>query len=109
MPGSSGRRAVRSAPASDCAALSDISPDELARTLAALRGAQRRLVACPRQHVIDVLTAAVEAWLAPDSAWLARAVELLPRAAGLSIAMIRHALPTMLEPLRPPALQELLA
>ena len=109
MPGSSGNPAARTVPASDCAALSDISPDELARTIADLRGAQRRLVARPRRHVIDALAAAVDAWLAPGSRWLARAVALLPRAAGFSTEMIRHALPTMLEPLRAPALQELLA
>src|SRR6185295_5812571 len=46
---------------------------------------------------------------APDSRWFALALSLLPRATGFSAEMIRHALPTMLEPLRPPSLAQLLA
>jgi hypothetical protein len=81
---------------------------DLALTIAALRQAQRTLAARPIERTLAVLDELVEAWLAPDSPWFARAVAMLPEATGFSAAMIRHALPTMLEPLRRPALAELL-
>lgn len=81
--------------------------DDIARAIAALRAAHPALAARPRAEVIATLSAVVDDWLAPDSAWFARAVALLPDATGFSAAMIRHALPTMLEPLRAPALDHL--
>jgi hypothetical protein len=81
---------------------------EISETLAALRGAHPALAARPRAEVIAILSALVDDWLAPDSAWFARAVALLPAVSGFSAPMIRRALPTMLEPLRTPALEELL-
>jgi len=57
--------------------------------------------------VVATLSAVVDDWLAPDSPWLARAVALLPDATGFSAPMIRHALPTMIEPLRAPSLADL--
>jgi Acyl-CoA reductase (LuxC) len=82
---------------------------ELNARIAALRRAQSTLAARPRDDVVRVLGGVVDTWLAPDSAWFTRALEVLPDATGFSPAMIRHALPTMLEPLRSPALADLLA
>lgn len=91
------------------ATLTDVSPADLARTVAALRRARNALVSRPTESVVAALAAVVDAWLAADSPWLARAELLLPEATGFSPAMVRHALPTMLAPLRAPALAELLA
>jgi hypothetical protein len=85
------------------------TPRDLALTIAALRRAQHGLAARPTEHTLAVLGDVVERWLAPRSPWFARAVQLLPAATGLSPAMIRHALPLMLEPLRAPAVADLLA
>jgi hypothetical protein len=85
------------------------SPAELTRTVAALRAAQRGLAVRPRGQIVAALTDVVDAWLAPDSPWRARAEALLPEATGFSPEMVRFALPAMLEPLRAPALTELLA
>jgi hypothetical protein len=82
---------------------------ELSAAIAALRRAQRALAARPRDDIVRVLSDVVDAWLAPGSPWFARAAELLPEATGFSPAMIRHALPTMLEPLRAAALADVLA
>lgn len=81
----------------------------IATTAAALRAAQPALAARPRAGVLDALADVVDAWLAPASPWLEGAVATLPAATGFSPAMIRHALPTMLEPLRRPALHDLVA
>ena len=81
----------------------------LEATIAGLRRAQPGLVARSRDEVVDVLGDVVDGWLAPGSSWFARAAELLPAATGFSPAMIRQALPTMLEPLRAPALADVLA
>src|SRR5262244_876471 len=103
------RSPQRSGMRPEAVTLSDISPAQLARAIADLRGAQLRLAARPRREIVGALSDVVDAWLEPDSPWLARAEAWLPRATGLSPAMIRHALPTMLQPLRAPALDELLA
>jgi hypothetical protein len=83
------------------------SAGEIAAIASALRAARPALAARPRAGVLDALAAVVDAWLAPASPWLERAVATLPAATGFSPAMIRHALPTMLEPLRQPALHDL--
>lgn len=82
---------------------------DLASTIAGLRRARSALRARPRQAILDALAATVDAWLAPDSPWMARAVAELPAATGFPAPMIRTALPTMLAPLRAPALAELVA
>ena len=82
-------------------------PSEVAETLATLRLAHPALFARSRAEVIAILSDVVDDWLAPDSPWLARAIELLPDATGFSAPMIRLALPSMLEPLRAPALDDL--
>lgn len=89
-------------------ALTDVSPADLERTIGALRRAQRVLAARRTEGAIETLTDVVDAWLTSDSPWFARAEALLPAATGFSLAMIRHALPTMLAPLRAPALADLL-
>jgi hypothetical protein len=86
-----------------------VNPAALARTIAALRRARHTLAGRSTESIVAALADVVDAWLAPGSAWFAHAELLLPRATGFSPAMIRHALPTMLEPLRAPALAELLA
>lgn len=83
------------------------APADIARAVDRLRAAQRQLATRPRAEVIAALAAVVDDWLAPSSPWMARAAELLPAATGFSTAMIRRALPTMLEPLRAPALADL--
>jgi hypothetical protein len=87
----------------------DLAPADLARIVAALRRAQPALAARSVERRVDDLNRIVDAWLAPGSTWFARAEAVLPAATGFSPAMIRHALPTMLAPLRAPALAELLA
>lgn len=89
------------------AELAACTPAELGAILAALRAAHPALAARPRAEVLATLSAVVDDWLAADSPWLERAVALLPDATGFSPPMIRCALPTMLEPLRAPALAEL--
>lgn len=84
------------------------SPAAVAETVASLRHAQRQLARRSRDEIVALLGDVIETWLAPDSRWLARAVSQLPGATGFSAAMIRHALPTMLAPLRRPALDALL-
>lgn len=81
---------------------------DVAAAIAALRAAQPAL-AGRRDAILDTLSAVVGDWLAADSPWMAQAVATLPDATGFSPAMIRHALPTMLEPLRAPALAEIVA
>ena len=81
---------------------------EVAAAIAALRAARPGLVG-RREAILDTLSAVVADWLAADSTWMARAVAALPDATGFSPAMVRHALPTMLEPLRAPALAEIVA
>jgi len=87
----------------------ETDPRDLAARIAALRQAQVALSARPREQILAVLADAVERWLAPESPWFARALQLLPAATGFSPAMIRQALPTMLAPLRGDALAEILA
>lgn len=84
------------------------SPAAIAEAVASLRNAQRQLARRSRDEIVALLGEVIEAWLAPDSRWLGRAVSQLPRATGFSAAMIRHALPTMLAPLRRPGLEALL-
>ena len=80
---------------------------DIAAAIAGLRTAQSSLRGRSRAQVIATLSAVADDWLAPDSPWMARAAALLPDAADLSAAMIRYALPTMIEPLRAPALAEI--
>src|SRR4029079_17586619 len=87
----------------------ETDPRDLAARIAALRQAQVALSARPREQILAVLADAVERWLAPESPWFARALQLLPAPTGFSPAMIRQALPTMLAPLRGDALAEILA
>jgi Acyl-CoA reductase (LuxC) len=63
----------------------------------------------PRAPIVALLSDIVDAWLAAGSPWFARAEALLPNATGFSPQMIRAALPTMLAPMRAPALADLLA
>ena len=87
----------------------ETDPRELAARIAALRQAQLALSASAAPADLAVLADAVERWLAPESPWFARALQLLPAATGFSPAMIRQALPTMLAPLRGDALAETIA
>lgn len=89
--------------------LPEISPRELTSTIAALRRAQSTLRQRPAVQVIDVIGEVIDAWLRQGSLWLERAATLLPEATGFSAAMVRHALPLMLEPLRAPAVADLVA
>lgn len=90
------------APAGTGRRQADVSPAaaDLAATIDGLRAAQRALAARPRAEVLAVLAAVADAWLAPASPWLERAVATLPAATGFSAPMIRRALPAMIEPLR---------
>jgi hypothetical protein len=82
---------------------------EIAAAIDRLRRARAALAARSTASIIAALDDVTATWLAPDSIWRARAEALLPDATGFSAAMIRDALPTMLEPLRPPALAQLIA
>jgi hypothetical protein len=90
------------------AASAESSPRRLEHAIATLRTAQRELRARPREQIVAALADVVETWLAPDSSWFERAAAALPDATGFSPAMVRHALPAMLVPLRAPALGDLL-
>jgi hypothetical protein len=92
--------------AADC---SGIDPAGLSAVLSELCQARRALALRSRESLITALVDVVDAWLAPSSPWFGRAIALLPEATGLSPAMLSHALPTMLEPLRGDALAELVA
>jgi hypothetical protein len=85
------------------------NPRDVAASIAALRDAHHGLTARPREQILAVLADVIDRWLAPESPWFARALQLLPAATGFSPAMINRALPTMLAPLRGSALAELLA
>jgi len=82
--------------------------DELARVARRLRAAGEALRRRPVDQILGTLNEVLAAWLVPDSPWRRAAEEALPDATGFSPQMIRHALPSMFEPLRPPALRELL-
>ena len=84
-------------------------PRDLAASIAALRHLHHRLTARPREQILAVLADVIDRWLAPESPWFAHALRLLPAATGFSPAMINHALPTMLAPLRGSSLGELVA
>jgi len=85
------------------------SPAAVGAAIHGLRRARVGLAARSRAEVLAIVTDVIEAWLAPESPWLARAVALLPAATGFSPAMIRFALPAMLEPLRAAQLEPLVA
>lgn len=85
------------------------TPADLRRTIADLCSAQRALASRPRAEIVRTIEGVVDDWLTPGSRWMDRASAALPTATGFSPAMIRYALPTMLEPLRSPALGELVA
>jgi hypothetical protein len=104
-----GEAGIAAARDPDGALLGEIPPHLLTRTIARLRDAQAALSERPRAEIVAALADVVERWLAADSPWFERAVAALPVATGFSPAMIRHALPTMLAPLRAPALADLLA
>lgn len=86
-----------------------MTADELTGTLERLREARRELARRPHKEIVAALERVVEAWLEPESRWRREAEALLPACTGFSPEMIRAALPTMIEPLRAPALRELLA
>ena len=88
--------------------LTAVKPEELAGLLVGLRRAQLRLAARPSESILASLAVLVERWLQPGSVWRRRAETMLPAATGFSAEMIRYALPLMLEPLRAPAVAELL-
>ncbi|MEO8602463.1 MAG: acyl-CoA reductase [bacterium] len=80
----------------------------VATAIRALRQARIGLAARRRSDVLGVVADVIDDWLAVDSPWLVRAVATLPAATGFSPAMIRFALPAMLEPLRTAQLEPLL-
>lgn len=96
----------RAVPASE--ELTPITPAALADHIAALRRARTALAARPRAARLAALSAVIDDWLRPDSPWMQRAEALLPATTGFSAAMIRFALPALLEPLRPAELERLL-
>jgi hypothetical protein len=83
-------------------------PDELRALARHLRVAGAGLRERPVDEIIALLGEIVEVWLAPDSSWRCAAEEALPQVTGFSPEMIRHGLPLMFEPLRAPAVRELL-
>src|SRR5438552_10257937 len=89
--------------------LPDTSPSELASIIATLHAARRLLAARSTESIIAALDDVIDGWLAPRSAWRARAERELCAATGFSPAMLSYALPTMLQPLRAGALADLLA
>jgi hypothetical protein len=84
-------------------------PQELTSIIARLRAAQARLAQRSTGDVLGSLEAVVTEWLEPDSPWRQEAEARLPEATGFSAPMIRYALPFTIEPLRAPAIAELLA
>jgi hypothetical protein len=88
--------------------LPDVTAAELRSTIDRLSRARQRLAERPVDSILAALANVAELWLAPQSAWRQRAEELLPSATGFSAEMVRHALPFLIEPLRAPALPDLL-
>lgn len=86
----------------------DVTAAELRAVIERLRVARQRLAQRSVDSILDVLANAAEQWLAPRSNWRRKAEDRLPNATGFSPAMVRHALPFLIEPLRAPALPELL-
>jgi hypothetical protein len=86
----------------------DVTAAELRSTIDRLSKARRRLAGRPVESILAALANVAECWLAHDSVWRQRAEVLLPSATGFSPEMVRHALPFLIEPLRAPALAELL-
>jgi hypothetical protein len=80
----------------------------LSERIAELALARRRLAARPVDEILAALENVVEAWLDPGGAFMRAAPSALVRATGFSPEMIRFALPSMIEPLRAPALARLL-
>lgn len=99
-------RAASGAPATQAPGVPsiEVTVAELRHRIGDLRAAQCALTRRPRAEILARLADVVEAWLAPHSPWLAHAVAVLPAATGFSAEMIGYALPTMIEPLRAPAL-----
>jgi hypothetical protein len=83
-------------------------PDELQELVQHLRAAGASLRKRPIDEILALLGEVAEAWLAPDSSWRRAAEEALPQVTGFSPEMIRYGLPLMFEPLRAPAVRDLL-
>ncbi len=83
-------------------------PGELRAIVTRLLSTRRHLVARSSNSILASLATVVEQWLRPDSKWRRLAEAMLPGATGFSPEMVRFALPFMLEPLRAPAVGQLL-
>ncbi len=85
-----------------------IDPRQLGELLPRLRAARERLAKRSTDDLLARLAIAVEKWLQPQSEWRLTAEAALPAATGFSPEMIRFGLPFMIEPLRAPAVGDLL-
>jgi len=85
-----------------------LGPRELAALAMRLKAACDRLQQRPVDSILESIDRVVVDWLRPDSPWRVTAEALLPAATSFSPEMIRFALPTVLEAMKPPALAELL-
>lgn len=86
----------------------EITGDEIAARITALRAANATLRQRSLDDTLDSLDRVIAAWLSHDSPWRRQAEDLLPAATGFSAEMIRYGLPLLLEPLRGTAVRDLL-
>jgi hypothetical protein len=86
----------------------EVRPAQLALQTERLRQAQQRLQRRSSESILATLDNVVQEWLRPGSPWMRRAQEILPAATGFSDAMIQHALPFQMAPIRAPHLRSLL-
>ncbi len=80
---------------------------ELRATAQRLRAARERLRARDPREIADALERVAALWLAPGSAWMARAVTSLAESGSFSRRMLEVGLPRMITPLGGGALREL--
>ena len=77
-----------------------LRPEQLHTAIEHAKAASRALCARAVDDVLETLDRVISRWLDPNGDWLQRAGEVLPATTGFSPAMIRHALPLLIAPLR---------
>ncbi len=85
-----------------------LRPQQLRTAIEHARAASRALRTRAVDEVLETLDRVISLWLRPDGDLRRRAEAVLPATTGFSPAMIRHALPLLIAPLRAENVHELL-
>jgi hypothetical protein len=85
-----------------------LDPRQVGELLVRLRSAREQLVKRSTDDLLASLAIVAEEWLQPQSKWRRAAEMALPAATGFSPEMVHFGLPLMIEPLRAPAVGDLL-